>query len=84
MKLVQESYNDLQALVSDQGQEITYIETRTAEAKESVQAGTGHLEVAEKHQVAARKKQCLILCCCVVLLGLIFGILGGFGIFKKK
>ena len=82
--MIQESYNDLQTLVSDQGQEITYIETRTAEAKETLEAATGNIEHAERNQIAARKKQCLILCCCVVLVGLIFGLLGGFGIFKKK
>ncbi len=40
-------------------------------AKESVESGRGHLEVAEDHQKAARRKQCYILICILIILGII-------------
>ena len=76
MKELNEAFTDLNTLVSEQQEDIDHIEQNVVEAKESVQQGTKHLETAEKHQISARKKQCMLLICCIVLLGLIFGLMG--------
>lgn len=80
-----EAFTDLNTLVTEQGDQITHIENNTATAKEQVQAGVVHIETAERHQISARKKQCIFLCICLVLLGVIFGIIFGVpGITRKK
>ena len=84
MKLLQESFQDLNTLVEDQQIDIDHIEKNVVQAKDQVESGTQQIEIAERHQKSARKKQCMILICCIVIIALVFGLLGGFNVFKKS
>ena len=74
----------MNTLVTEQGDDITQIETNVATAKEQVQDGTQNLVKAEEYQKKARKKMCYVLCCLLIFVGVIFAFLGGFGVFKSS
>ena len=77
-----EAFKTVNVLVEEQQEDLDHIEQNVVRTKESVEAGTKHLETAERHQISARKKQCLLLICCIILLAIIFGMLGGFQVFN--
>merc|ERR1712156_531516 len=72
---LKEAFTDLNTLVEEQGDMLTEIEDNTSKAVDQVKAGTKELEVAEKHQVSARKKQLAILCLCIIIIGVVVVVL---------
>eukprot|EP01084_Bolivina_argentea_P232588 391983_1 len=69
---LKEAFTDLNVLVEEQGDMITHVEQNTEQTVDQVKAGTANIETAEKHQVAARKKQLYLFCCCLVILIIVF------------
>ena len=84
MQELNEAFKTVNVLVNEQQEDIDHIETKVVQTRDQVESGTAHLVTAEKHQKSARKKQCMLLFCCLLLVGLIFGLMGGFGVFKKS